>query len=347
MLGIQNLKLRSLFSRQPNEPFSIRKWVKEYTKSSIGRSVVDSILDRKWYATAHGLRSPRQALAHFNQVGMSLAYAPCKDLAVPGHIRLTHWGVEFLVRARVNIGCIGTVATPQEQFGALDPFSIKNPQQKKIAVVTANFGGYDRLLPLDARWQAEADFFLFTDQQFEHRSLWVQTAANYDNPDPRLRARFVKTNLPIYFQSYEWVLWLDSNILLCKSPASIIGQLENKGDFISFNHLSRKSIIAEAAVCLRNQKDDAQTLISHLAKNIHREGMQSDFIFETMVMALKPKEEAVKRMCKLWWNTISKGSKRDQLSINLAIAETPKLRHDFFVGSIELNSSFARASNLK
>lgn len=318
---------------------------REYSASDIELA---KLLDCSWYTSKHNLEDPSAAVEHFLGFGLSNGYAPDPSFASADGRTLSHWGAEFLFRWGAKIGQRGSTPLLPDSTQALNPFSIENKSGKRIAVVSAIFGGFDRLLPVDSSWSSDVDFYLFSDCNFEILGEWQLVHANYDNPDPRRRARFVKTHLPTYLSMYDWVFWVDGNVLVCSNPAELVEILEEEEvDFASFQHPDRLNVRAEAAACLRFNKEDVGTLGRHMIENSARVGFDKPLLFETMVCAMRPKRAEVQQMCALWWAGIMTGSKRDQLSLPLAVIDTPNLRHGFLPGSIRKSLWFANTGHEK
>lgn len=307
-----------------------------------------SYVDSEWYADAHGLDDPALAAEHFFDIGRGRSLAPCPELADEDGISLTHWGLEYLVRAGLKIGSLGSSKLDPDDDRALSPFRIANASGKKIAVVTAIFGEFDRLLPVRPEWTDRADFFVFTDQFYESHSAWTHVHANYFNTDPRRRARFVKLHLPTYFSDYEWVFWVDGNILICEDPSTVLDHLSaDDFDFATFRHPDRQGVISEAAACARFGKEEPRMVAGHLRETHQHPAFRSRALFETMVLVLRPTSSAVRDLCARWWRTMMRGSKRDQLSLSLAVAETSNLRLGLVPESIELTPFFAKSRHEK
>ena len=296
-----------------------------------------------WYAEIHGLKDPKEASIHFLEHGLPLGYAPSPDFSDPTG-KLLDWGCEYFARLGLPIGQKSTeYLIPGDPIG-IKPFSIKNEEKKPLAVVTANFGSYDRLLPVNSEWEKSADFFLVSDRKFDNPGVWQHTHANYYHPDPRRRARFVKTHLPTYFGAYERVMWVDGNILLCRDPVEILKDYDVwKHDFVTFRHWQRTSLLQEAVACAQLGKENPANLGAHLGSVSSHPAFGKRNVFATMVMMVNPKSEEVQKMTSAWWRYIMNGSKRDQLSLPLAVDDVPKLDWNVFPEqSIELSSNFVR-----
>ncbi|MEM7498889.1 MAG: glycosyltransferase domain-containing protein [Pseudomonadota bacterium] len=305
-------------------------------------------LDAEWYAKTHALPGRAAAIKHYNKNGMAHFLAPCRKMAGSDGMTLAQWASEYLVRTGVALGAPGKSALSPEDDGAIRPFAIRNRGRKRLAVVTAIFGGFDRLLPVEAAWREHTDFFLFSDRRFEATSAWQPVHGNYFNADPRRSARFVKLHLPTYFSDYEWVIWVDGSVLFCVDPIEILARIEHDDvDFATFRHPDRQGLIAEAAACWRFKKEEPMMLIDHLHQAHRHPSFRTPELYETMVMALKPGSGDVRALCTTWWRMMMRGSKRDQLSLPLAVAETPGLRVGHLPDDMTRSTLFARSTHQK
>jgi hypothetical protein len=288
-------------------------------------------LDDSWYAFTHGLANAKAARSHYETIGRPNYQAPMAGLKAPESTQLARWGTEFLLRLGEELGACGEGELNASDRVALRPSQINNRGKKRIAVVTAIFGQIDRLLPFDSDWAENADFFLFSDQKFENYLGWQPIHANYYNRDPRRRARFIKSHLPTYFSEYEWVLWLDGNILLCVDPSELPSKFGmEEFEFATFKHSTRFNIVSEAAACEVFGKDSLEDIVAHTAAISDHPAFSGQVLFETMVMMLRPGNQAVRHMCGHWWRYMVAGSKRDQLSLPLAVSDAAGLRWRYF-----------------
>lgn len=301
-------------------------------------------LDLDWYANTHSLGNKALALAHFQKEGVIQNFAPRAEFACEDSPKNRQWAVNMMVRRGAQLGSISAGSKPvgstEERAGAQ---GFDNRQHKPIAVVSAVYGPYDRVLPVDPEWMDDADFFLFTDQIFPYVECWRSVDCDFKNADTRRVSRYVKTHLPSLFAQYEWVLWIDANVLLCVNPRHLVDYYaESQLDFVCFEHPLRSSVIAEAAACHFWEKEDTASLARALAQMFNGGELEDDILFEAMVCLSKPGKAQVKAAYKKWWSMIVQGSKRDQLSLPFAVKATPDLRYGFFSKPIATSPWFVR-----
>lgn len=315
-------------------------------KVEAGARPTDGHVDPDWYAEKHGLEHPMAACAHFSEKGLALGLAPAPSFA-NSQGRLPQWGQEYFARLGVPVGQRSSRELLPSDPEVLRPFFLTNKERKPLAVVSANFGDFDRLLPLDCEWSDHADFFMISDRKFENPGTWKLVHANYFHVDPRRRARFVKTHLPSYFSAYERVMWLDGNVLLCRNPVKILRDYDVwESDFATFRHWQRSSLVSEAAACVGLGKDDPRIVGDHLAMIAVHPAFATRNLFWTMVMVMNPNSDAARRMSAHWWAYIMRGSKRDQLSLPLAIHDAAGLNWRVFPEErIEMSPNFVRVKH--
>ncbi|MEM8624990.1 MAG: glycosyltransferase domain-containing protein [Pseudomonadota bacterium] len=322
--------------------------------SNVGRSPLVSAtsrspyLDAEWYAETHELSGRSEAARHYERHGLVRALAPCEAMAGADGVQLVQWASEYLVRTGAALGAPAVKPISPDDDRAMRPFSIRNRRRKKLAVVSAIFGEFDRLLPIEPAWTEETDFYVFSDHRFDETFGWQPVHGNYFNADPRRSARFVKLHLPTYFSDYEWVIWVDGSVLFCVAPREILGQLDTDSfDFATFRHPDRQGVVSEAAACIRFKKEEPMVLIEHLRQAHAHPHFRTETLYETMVLVMRPGAPAVQSLCTAWWRILMRGSKRDQLSLPLAVAETPGLRVGHLPDDMPRSTLFARSTHVK
>lgn len=300
-------------------------------------------LDAAWYSEEHGLEKESAALSHYARHGRGLGFSPNPHLVGPDGKTLTRWGTEFLLRSGVPIGERGAERLAPDDERAMDPLAVRNTKQKRLAVVSAIFGGYDRLLPIEPSWREDADFYLLSDRIFPNNVHWTQLHANYHNDDPTRRARFCKLHLSTYFMDYEWVMWVDGNILICTNPLDVLNELDLANiDMATFVHPDRANLMSEAAACALMSKEDPHVLAGHLRRIEGRDGFRDSTLYETMVLFQRPSAPSVRAVNAAWWKLMMSGSRRDQLSLPIVLKDVPEVRVGALPGSIRDTPHFAK-----
>ena len=334
--------------RELRQRFPLANWIApssaERTRAATGArdaATLNDLIDHDWYSKTFRLSRSQRPVDHYRDIGSARCYAPSPALAGSDGQTLRPWAAELLLRLGIRIGAEPGQELRRGDLSAIESRTASSVQKHRIAVVTAVLGGVDRLLPVYPEWLAEADFYAFVDHEYHDAIGWTRIHSDTEVGDTRRHARYIKTHLPSYFPNYDSVLWIDSNIFPCSPPTQLLETLGTAGlDFAAFRHPQRQSLVMEAAACVQLGKEDANAIFTHL-RRLHEASPQSELpLFETNVMYLDPRAAAVKEMCEAWWEEIRLGSKRDQLSLPVAVKAHEGLNWGF------LNQHSARSSGL-
>jgi len=191
----------------------------------------------------------------------------------------------------------------------------------KIAVFTAIAGGYDELKDPEIISE-HADYFVFTDGDVPAGSIWQKRPFEFVSHDPTRTARFIKTHPHIYFKDYDWAIWMDANLQLVASPEALLPQAGSPDTFLTWSHPLRDCVYVEGEECIRRSKDNAAGIEAQIESLRARDFPEHAGLFETSVLVSKMNDEQVEEMHKIWWAEISRWSKRDQLSLPVAVEAT-------------------------
>lgn len=309
----------------------------------------DHLVDAEWYAKTFGLSSPRHAMKHFRDIGSAKCYAIAPALAGADGRTLAPWAVGLLLQLGVRIGARPGAVLEPDDARAIRALSIPDHKKRRFAVVTTVFGAIDRLLPVFGEWLEDADFYAFVDQSVDDAIGWTLVHCNFNADDPRRRARFVKTHLPLYFSDYDGVLWIDANVFLCDRPSNV---LEGIGiddvNFAAFRHATSRSLVMEAADCIDMGKVRTADLFAQLKRLDTQSSIGQLPLFDTGVVFLRPQATAVRQTCAAWWREIVRGTNEDQLSLPVAIAENEMLAWAFAKeSSVATSRLFIRVAHEK
>lgn len=188
--------------------------------------------------------------------------------------------------------------------------------KKKIAVYTAIFGGYDELkLPLHKEINQEADFFCFTDNKDLHSDYYQIIYRDILFDDPRRTARFFKIKGDSVLNNYQYHIWCDGAIQILAPSLQEVLDVLSENDFAVFSHPDRDCIYEEGKICIERGLDHPLTIYQQL-KQYAQEGLPRHFGLLESSAYVKRNNDKTKQFAELWWDEISKGSKRDQLSFD-------------------------------
>lgn len=194
----------------------------------------------------------------------------------------------------------------------------RSKDSPKIAIVTAVAGGYDVLRPpavIDSRF----DYIAYADSPVENPGIYDVRPLPYIDADSTRSARFVKTNVHKLLPEYDYVVWIDANILAVGEIYPLVEKFMKSGkDFGAILHPLRRSPFAEMNACIRARKDDVAAIKEQ--RDYYRSiGYDTDQLIESNILIYNLNSESTRQFLDIWWNQIDRFSRRDQLSINYSL----------------------------
>ena len=188
------------------------------------------------------------------------------------------------------------------------------------AIFTAVVGGYDSVkLPeyLDPRY----DYHLFTDGIVEDVGLFDIHEIDYHCSDRTRSARFVKTHPNLLLPKYNIAIWIDGNIIIKDSIEGMVDAFSRSGEALAaVPHPLRRSVFEEAAECIKRSKDDAQIIKAQIDR-YEAEGFDCTDLVESNLLMFNLRHPGIEEFINSWWREIDRASRRDQLSLNYALAK--------------------------
>lgn len=191
-------------------------------------------------------------------------------------------------------------------------------RKDKVAVYTVIVDEYDELKD-HIVWTPHVDHILFTNTPGKHgpteskyivRPLPRKMDSTRDSRRPKI--------LPHeYLSDYDASLYLDATRI-------IIGDLWNlmtpalRHPYSVFGS-SRRGVQEELDLCIKRNKDDAQTMRDQVYRYF-TEGFPQDLeVSSGVVLIRRHNHPDVIRVMEQWWDELCRGSRRDQLSIDYAM----------------------------
>jgi hypothetical protein len=210
------------------------------------------------------------------------------------------------------------------------------PNKKdRLIVYTVLMGQNAKLNPVPHF--PNVDFVCFTDQNLDHLNGWTERIVSPElaGDSPR-SSRHPKVNPHLYLKDYERSIYVDTNVQLLKDPELLWNQLAPKPEIVfgaiyhSF-HFSMFDLIKSVS----NKRFDDNDLLLEQLLFCEREfpGYLSARPVWGAILARRHNNQDVKLSMEDWFSNIVKYSRRDQISLPLAIR---KLRGDQ-VSLIHLN----------
>ena len=191
----------------------------------------------------------------------------------------------------------------------------------KICVYTCITGNYDDLKEVNK--EEGIDYFCFTNNKTISSNSWnVIYIENKELDNQRLSRKLKMLGHP-KINNYDILLWMDASVVFNRSIKEFIHTYFNKGDnFVAIKHHSRSCIYDEAVACIEQNKDTKESIRRHI-NFLEKEKFPHQYgLCEMTVFIKNPKDSAVRKTMKLWFDIVCNYSKRDQLSFMYSIWKT-------------------------
>ena len=186
---------------------------------------------------------------------------------------------------------------------------------KNIVVVTASIDEPKCKLTTPAidRRADGVRYVAFVDKPTRH-DIWECVVVDRVHDDPCRDAKRFKVLLADAVPDADASIWIDRHCRLTCDPLTVWDDFDEGVAVV--NH-SRRCVYHEATACLRQEKDDPAT-IEKTMRRWTDEGVPrgAGLFYGGFVMRRHPVADAFSR---LWWAFIEFGSRRDQLTLPVAL----------------------------
>ncbi|MBN1884789.1 MAG: DUF616 domain-containing protein [Candidatus Krumholzibacteriota bacterium] len=196
----------------------------------------------------------------------------------------------------------------------------------RIAVYTAVFGGYEGLVR-QPRIEG-VDFLCFADRPIRAHG-WEVRVVEFEEADPVRAARKRKILAHRYLSGYTTSIWMDGNYLVAGDIRGLAERALARADMAVFSHARTRSdprdcVYDEYEAMMRmgretgRWKDDPDVMTAQIER-YRREGYpeRHGLIFSAVLLRRHGRPDVVRTM-ERWWEELSRGSRRDQLSFDYA-----------------------------
>lgn len=298
------------------------------TISEVPQGAVAEVLDPAWYASVHGLTAD-EAVAHFRTRGLAAGFAPREALAGPDGRRLSGRGAEALCRLGLPLGAVAGEPAAEGS----DPWEIRNPERKPLAVVTAVAAPGQRLLPVAPEWAGGADFHVVSELTFADTGVWQPVRPVFHHLDPVRVAAFTRAHLHTFFGAYARVLWVDPGVLLCSDPVALAD-----GPSLAAFREDGRTLEAVLASLGDEAADVPDEVAGHPAFGLTG-------VFDPSVLLVDPGDAGVAAFMARWWRHAMRGPAGGGYAFTLAAAEMPDVAVRVLPGpSLERSPDFVRCA---
>lgn len=181
-----------------------------------------------------------------------------------------------------------------------------------IGVFTAITGNYEEP-KINQRW-GNADWFFYGNAKPEGN--WIHKHPTTQFKDNRINARWHKI-LPKL--DYMFTIWIDGSISLRITPDELVSNLGDD-DILVHKHPRRDCVYQEAVAILKKKLDHPKLVEKQVDRLIKSGYPEHNGLAETKIVVRRT--ATTKAFNDEWWEQLSTGSSRDQLSFNPAALKT-------------------------
>ena len=189
----------------------------------------------------------------------------------------------------------------------------------RIALCTCIMGNYDTLR-LPEHLSPDIDYFLFTDRPTDGYGVFQVRVLEHLGADSTRTSRHIKLHPHHYLADYDMVVWCDANIIVRGDLRTRLDLFAASGLSLAFSpHPLRKCLYQEAVVCVQSGKDRAERIVPQML-GYQCEGYPFNHgLIEANFFACRPQRRETRAFFDAWWDQLTQGSQRDQLSVNYVL----------------------------
>lgn len=192
----------------------------------------------------------------------------------------------------------------------------------RIAIYTAITDGFDSIKP-PLFTAPDCDYICFTDNPSVRAEGWqirpLPQSCTPQGLDGNRLAKHPKVMPHLYLSDYDISIWIDGSYQIVEDFPAIARRALQKYNLACFQHPEKRpSVFHEAEECIRVGKGDAQQIREQIARYKAEGFNRADGIPACGVLMRRHMEADVIKLMDVWWDEISNGSERDQISFDYA-----------------------------
>lgn len=281
-----------------------------------------------------------QALGGYSP-GPAIASPRCSDLDLQRRIQYLGFRIETGIET--GIGARTRAARTPQSASRTGGMAV---------IYTAITNRHDRLLSLEERCVRPARQVAFLDRATRSAgrapSNWEIRDIEQDDRCTNRGAKIYKVRPERYFPDVRYSLWIDGNVFLIYpfDIQRLIDLFLAEADLCIFRHHARSCIYREADACKIRRLDSARLIDAQVAR-YRQEGFPEQYGLHEAVVILRRHSRAVEDFNRRWWQEISRGSQRDQLSFDYVRWKTGLPVAEFPLSIQEHNGLFAKGEHAR
>lgn len=193
----------------------------------------------------------------------------------------------------------------------------------EVCIYTALTGGYERLNEQPVARGAAMRFICLTDDPALRSETWeCRVIRPVFAMDPVRSQRDLKIRPHLHLPDFEGSIWIDNSVILEQPPEALWNARDIRAGLSLPRHTGRASLLDEFVAVAQLGLDDAARIFEQLN---HYTLAHPDLLEEpcwwTAILLRQHHRPEVRRFGEVWAAHVLRYSRRDQLSVNLAIRE--------------------------
>lgn len=223
----------------------------------------------------------------------------------------------------------------QYGFGILAPKGDENFRRimsdindiPSVAIYSAIYGGKDNIIPEQVEQNIPTDYIMFSDADISNSGKWkVITGPKSTSGDPRMEAKYFKLmphEVP-ELAKYDYLIWVDGLVQVTNPDFSRMMVDTLRSDAVGLmSHPDRNCIYEEFDECVRigkiKEKEDVERAFNQLKRYKKIPILPNAGLYAATVLIRNAKHKLAEKFNKTWWQEVTEGSFRDQLSLPYVI----------------------------
>ncbi|GGK95274.1 hypothetical protein GCM10007382_14350 [Salinibacterium xinjiangense] len=201
----------------------------------------------------------------------------------------------------------------------------------------ALIGGYEQLLEQPAALESSIPFICLTDDPTLTSETWDVRLIQPEFPLDRVRsARVLKIRGHELLDEFQETLWLDNTVAFIGDPGELLDEWLVSADLAVPRHSFRENVSAEFAEVVTLKLDDPARIFEQWGHYM----VVAPLVLASEVlwtgMLARRSTVAVRETMAVWLDHVLRYSRRDQLSVGIALATA---RHEINIVAIENSAS--------
>lgn len=205
----------------------------------------------------------------------------------------------------------------------LRPGNIYHKQKKLFYTVMT--GGYDHLNEIP-RPLPNWDYVCFTDNPNVQSKTWrIEPIKNVSDLDYGRLSRYYKINNHLVDSDYFLSVYVDANMRIRGNLDNFLSHaLPTDKPLGMMLHPFHASLAEEVELCVATSKDDELLLREQLRYYIEEKGFKDHLPHITGRLIIRRSgDEEVQKIMETWFSQLLRWSRRDQVSFNYSLAQSP------------------------